>query len=172
MGDRYIEHIPRAYYKSDWIQFEEEYPAFFELIASLKSRWTNCEDVILSVNKIWIHRWVNGDIEINKMYIPYYDVWFALFGRFSLCNVKGWSHCVPQLIRKTVYHHWICNWESNRLASLKSNLNGIFEDKPLTFNINDDYPDTEYHEHQRQFTMAMEQYFPIKSPLERSETSF
>ena len=157
----YIEHIPRAYYKSDWIQFEEEYPAFFQFIESLKSRWKNCENVLLSVNGIWIHRWLNGDIEINKMYIPYYDVWFALIGWLKHPNFGYWG------IKRTIYHHWIWgNYGTKYLSALKFNLKGIWKDKPLTFNINDDYPDTEYHEHQRQFTMAMEHYFPIKSPLE------
>ena len=75
------------------------------------------------------------------------------------------------LITKTPNHivaFWnLCSSNSGLLSALKFNLNRISRDEPLTFNINDDYPDTDYHEQQRHFTKAIEQYFPIQSPLER-----
>merc|ERR1712154_735317 len=141
----------------DWIQFEVEFPKYFEFIESLKRRTSNCENRDYALNLIWIHRWLNGEVEIDKMYIPYYDEWFAWIGMFG-------GHIG---IKTTLYHHWIWGPLGTRyLSFLKYNLNRILREKPLTFNINDDYPETEYHEHRRQFRIAMEQYFPVKSPLE------
>jgi len=161
---QWVEHLPRSYYKSDWIEFEEEFPRYFDFIESLKWRKQNCQGLIVSLNQIWIHRWLNGDIEMNKMYIRNYDVWFSLIGSIGPFNgdLGLWG------IKTTIYHHWIWGiFGTKYLFALNFNLKRIARDRPLTFNINDDYPQTHYHQHQRLLNKAMDEYVPRKSPLEK-----
>merc|ERR1719461_1793378 len=146
---QYFDHMPRPYYKLDWLELEEQYPTFFDWVESQKTR---NKDARTNLNYIHIKRWLLHDIKMNKMYLQYYDSWYFV----------SWFLFQS---RHSMYHYWMYSDAVEDLENLKNNLNMILANKPMTFNINDDYPE-DNEEHVDALTHFMDLYYPSKSPLE------
>eukprot|EP01084_Bolivina_argentea_P084099 152194_1 len=156
MMRHYMEHMPRPYFKNDWMQFEFEYPALFRFIESKKERLINCKNKDVSIIKHYTRKLLNGDFKINIMYFKYYDYVYSFLIQYYR----------DYIIERNYYHFFLFGNKVYDLKRLKYYLAQLLHAKPFTFNINDYFPRNNT-DHRKQLNYFFQRYFPQMTPFEK-----
>eukprot|EP01084_Bolivina_argentea_P300139 517445_1 len=155
---RWPNHAPKAYRKKDWIQFENQYPKFFEFVSSKKERFYNCDGILLSISLSFLTRYLyeENNMPLQVIYEPYWDYFYSFVIYFGF----------GKYLAQTKYHFWP-NPNPKLGTSFEYYTNWIKNNKPLTWCLNDGGSWTT--KMNSQFFELMEQQFPTKSLWEKQD---